>query len=188
MAVKKQRVAWGITGAGDKLGETLEIMEQVKKEFADLVDIDVFVSKAGLLVLKSYRLDTSLQRVFGKMLIEVDANSPFLAGWLQTGKYEFLLLAPASSNTVAKIALGIADSMLSNAAIMGLKAFTSVYVVPTDRKEGTIETDLPDRKRVKLRIRKEDADNVHKLEQMDGVSVLSDPANIWDVFRKHFRK
>lgn len=31
------------------------------------------------------------------------ANAPFLAGQMQMGKYDFNLIAPATSNTVAKI-------------------------------------------------------------------------------------
>ena len=31
-----------------------------------------------------------------KVMVEVNANSPFLAAWLQSGKYEFLLIAPCS--------------------------------------------------------------------------------------------
>ncbi len=34
--------------------------------------------------------------------IEIDANTQFLAGQLQVGRYDFLLIAPATSNTVAK--------------------------------------------------------------------------------------
>ncbi|HII86065.1 TPA: archaeoflavoprotein AfpA, partial [Candidatus Bathyarchaeota archaeon] len=45
---------------------------------------------------------------------------------------DLLLIAPATSNTVAKITNGIGDTMLTNAAIMSLKAFVPVYIVPTD--------------------------------------------------------
>lgn len=183
---KKRRVAWGITGGGDRIAETLEIMRRVKEQYRSTVDIQVFVSKAGVQVLKYYRLWDALRAHFERVFVEVDANSPFLAGMLQMGKFEFLLIAPATSNTVAKIVAGITDSMLANAAIMGLKAFKSVYVMPTDYKEGEYFTKLPSGEEMKLRVRKEDAENTRKLASIDGVTVLKKPADIERVFKKRF--
>ena len=120
--VKKRKVAWGITGAGDKIAEILQIMIDLKKQSEGIVEIEVFLSKAADTMLKFYRLEDELKKNFPKVTLELNANSPFLAAWIQSGKYEFLLIAPASSNTVAKIANGIGDTMLTNAAIMSLKA------------------------------------------------------------------
>ena len=184
--VKKRKVAWGITGAGDRIAEYVQIMKEIKKEYEDTVEIQVFVSKAGETVLKFYSLENEVKQNFPKVTVELNANSPFLAAWLQTRKYEFLLIAPASSNTVAKIAYGIGDTMLTNAASMSLKAFVPVYIVPVDFEEKTIYTKLPNGKDMKLRIRKEDADNVRKLERMEGVHVLSDPQKIREAFKEQF--
>ena len=107
---------------------------------------------------------------------------------MQTGKYEFLLIAPATSNTVAKIANGIGDTMLTNATIMSLKAFVSVYIAPTDYKEGIVYTKLPNGKDMKLRVRKEEAEQVRKLEGMEDIHVLKGPHTISGVFEKLFRK
>jgi archaeoflavoprotein AfpA len=186
--VKKKKVAWGITGAGDKIEEFVEVMKQVKKEYEDNVDIQVFVSKAAETVLKYYGLENEVKQNFAKVMAEVNSNAPFLAAWMQIHKYEFLLIAPASSNTVAKIAYGIGDSMLTNAANMSLKAFVPVYVVPSDFEEKTVYTKLPNGKDMKLRIRKEDADNTRKLERMDGMSVLDGPQKIPQVFEKWFKQ
>ncbi len=186
--VKKKKVAWGITGAGDKIEEFVEVMKQAKKEYEDNVDIQVFVSKAAETVLKYYRLENEVKQNFAKVTVEVNSNAPFLAAWMQIHKYEFLLIAPASSNTVAKIAYGIGDTMLTNAANMSLKAFVPVYVVPTDFEEKTIYTKLPNGKDMKLRIRKEDAENTRKLERMDGMSVLDGPQKIPQVFEKWFKQ
>lgn len=186
--VKKKKVAWGITGAGDKIEEFVEVMKQVKKEYENNVDIQVFVSKAAETVLKYYRLENEVKQNFAKVTVEVNSNSPFLAAWMQIHKYEFLLIAPASSNTVAKIAYGIGDSMLTNAANMSLKAFVPVYVVPSDFEEKTVYTKLPNGKDLKLRIRKEDADNTRKLERMDGMSVLDGPQKIPQIFEKWFKQ
>lgn len=185
--VKKKKVAWGISGAGDKIEEIVEVMKQVKKEYEDTVEIQVFVSKAAETVLKYYGLENEVKQNFAKVTVEVNSNAPFLAAWMQIHKYEFLLIAPASSNTVAKIAYGIGDSMLTNAASMSLKAFVPVYVVPSDFEEKTVYTKLPNGKDMKLRIRKEDADNTRKLEHMDGMSVLDGPQKIPPVFEKWFK-
>ena len=103
------------------------------------------------------------------------------------GKYEFLLIAPATSNSVAKIANGIGDTMITNAAIMSLKAFMPVYVVPTDYKEGVCVTKLPNGKEMKLRVRKEEVEQVKKLQSMEFVHILEGPQKIPDLFREWFK-
>ncbi len=173
--IKKRKIAWGITGAGDKIAEIIGIMKDFKAQSEDKVEIDVYLSKAADTMLKFYRLDEELKNSFSKVMIEMNANSPFLAAWLQSGKYEFLLIAPASSNTVAKIANSISDTMLTNTALMGLKAFQQIYLLPTDYKPGVVMTKLPNGKEMKLRIRKEEADQVRKLETMDGMHIFENP-------------
>ena len=169
---KKRKVAWGITGAGDKIAEILEVMKDLKKQSEDVVEIDVYVSKAADTVLKFYRLEDELKRNFPKVQVELNSNSPFLAAWMQMRKYEFLLIAPATSNTVAKLVNGIGDTLITNSAIMSLKAFVPVYILPTDYKESIVYTKLPNGKEMKLRVRKEEADQVRKLENMEDVHVL----------------
>ncbi len=184
---KKRKVAWGITGSGDRLVETVEIMKEIKKQYQSEVDIRVYLSKAGDQVVKYYRLVDDLKENFERIYVEINPNSPFLAGQLQLGKFEFLLIAPATSNTVAKISMGIADSLLSNAAIMGLKAFVPFYIMPSDYEEGMIVTKLPNGRDMKLRIRKEDVEHVKKLAGMDDVFILEKPEEIHRVFKKHFK-
>lgn len=184
--VKKRKVAWAITGAGDKIAEFIEVMKQVKKEHEATVDIHVFVSKAGETVLKFYNLESSIRQSFEKVQVEINANSPFLAAWMQNRKYEFLLIAPATSNSVAKIANGIGDTMITNAALMSLKAFVPVYIAPTDYKEGICITKLPNGKEMKLRVRKEEVEQVKKLQSMEDVYVLENPQEVSAVFKKWF--
>jgi archaeoflavoprotein AfpA len=184
--VKKRKVAWGITGAGDKIAEFIEIMKEIQKEYADTVEIQVFLSKAADIVLKYYNLETDLKQNFQKVSVELNSNAPFLAAWMQMRKYEFLLIAPATSNTVAKIANSIGDTLLTNAAIMSLKAFVPVYIAPTDYREGTVYTKLPNGKEMKLRVRKEEVKQVKKLERMEDIFVLEGPQKIRGVFKKWF--
>ncbi len=185
---KIPKVAWGITGAGDRIGEYVHTMVDIRREYEKTVEIQVFVSKAAELVLKYYGLEAELRQNFDKIVIEVNSNTPFLAAWMQMRKFEFLLIAPATSNSVAKIANGIGDTMLTNAAGMSLKAFVPVYIVPTDFEEKTVVTKLPNGKDMKLRIRKEDAENVRKLETMEDVHVLEDPTKIRNIFHEWFTK
>jgi len=161
-------------------------MTVIQKEYAETVEIQVFISKAADLVLKYYRLEDDVRQSFANVRVELNSNAPFLAAWMQMRKYEFLLIAPATSNTVAKIANGIGDTMLTNAAIMSLKAFVPVYIAPTDYKEGTVYTKLPNGKEMKLRVRKEEVAQVKKLEKMEDVFVLEGPQKIREPFQKHF--
>jgi len=184
---KKRRVAWGITGSGNRLAETIETMKQINKQYQTETRITIYLSKAGDQVLRFYGLFKDLKENFDKMRVEVNSNIPTLAVQLQSGKIEFLLIAPATSNTVAKIAMGIADTLLCNATIMALKSFVPVYILPCDYKEGVTATQLPDGSEMKIRVRKEDVEHTKKLAAMDGVFVLEKPKEIDHVFQKHFK-
>jgi archaeoflavoprotein AfpA len=184
--VKKRKVAWGITGGGDKIADFIDVMKEIRKEYESTVEIQVFLSKAADIVLKYYRLEADLRKNFAKVRVELNSNAPFLAAWMQMRKYEFLLIAPATSNTVAKIANSIGDTLLTNATIMSLKAFVPVYIAPTDYREGTVYTKLPNGKEMKLRVRKEEVEQVKKLERMEDVFVLKGPQKIREVFKRWF--
>lgn len=172
---KRLKVAWGITGAGDKIAEIVQTMKELKAAGEGKVEIDVYISKAADTMLKFYRLDEEVKKSFEKVMVEQNANSPFLAGWMESGKYQFLLIAPCSSNSVAKIVNSISDTMLTNAALMALKAFQQVWVLPTDYRESVVSTLLPNGKEMKLRVRKEEADQVRKLEATEDVTVFANP-------------
>jgi archaeoflavoprotein AfpA len=180
--VKKLKVAWGITGAGDKIAEIIETMKDLKRQSEGTVEIDVYLSKAADTMLKFYRLDEELKKNFAKVTVESNSNSPFLAGLMQSHKYEFLLIFPSTSNTVAKIVNGIGDTLLTNSAIMSLKAFVPVWVMPVDYKESVISTKLPNGKEMKIRVRKEEADQVRKLEQTEDVRVFENPQRVREGF------
>jgi archaeoflavoprotein AfpA len=180
--VKKRKVAWGITGGGDKIAEILAVMKDLKRQSEGEIEIHVFLSKAADTMLKFYQLEDDLKQNFEKVTVELNSNSPFLAAWLQIRKYEFLLIAPASSNTVAKIVNGIGDTLLTNSAIMSLKAFVPVYILPTDYKESIVTTKLPNGKEMRLRVRKEEAEQVRRLEATEDVHVLESPEKMREWF------
>ncbi len=184
MPTKKRKIVWAITGSGDRVIETTKIMKEINKKYEDEFDIRIYISKAGDQVLKYYGLFKELEIDFDKTWVEINSNEPFLAGQIQLGQFEFMLIAPTTSNTVAKISLRIADSLIPNAAIMGQKVGIPIYIMPSDVEEGVVITQLPDGSDLKLTIRKEDVEHVEKLANM-GVNILQTPEDIKDIFKKH---
>lgn len=184
---KKKRIAWGISGSGDRLIEVIEYMKKIKKDYQNESRITIYLSKAGDQVINYYRLNKDLIENFEKVRIEMNSNLPTLAIQLQSGKIEFLLIAPATSNTVAKIAAGIGDTLLCNAAIMAMKSVIPVYILPCDFQEGITTTRLPDGSEMNIRIRKEDVENVKKLKLMDGIIIIENIKDIKQIFQKHLK-
>ena len=60
--------------------------------------VTAVLSKAAVTVIKWYKLWNDLNRISEKVLVEEDANTPFIIGPLQTGKFRCLLVAPATAN------------------------------------------------------------------------------------------
>ncbi|HUV02835.1 MAG TPA: archaeoflavoprotein AfpA [Desulfobacteria bacterium] len=178
-------IAWGITGSGDKIRESVVLMEELAEKY-DL-EVDVYLSKEGKIVLKFYKLFDEVKRSFPKVISERGPNAPFLSGKLQLGTYSLFVIAPATANTVAKIAYGIADSLLTNSAAQAMKVNVPVCIFPVDQKEGELTTKLPDGKELKIRIRKEDVANVERLRTMQGITVLSRLEDLEDVVKKLFQ-
>jgi len=63
-----------------------------------------------------------------------------------------------------------------------------VYIAPTDYREGTVCTKLPNGKEMKLRVRREEVEQVKKLQRMEDLFVLEGPQKIPEVFMKWFEK
>lgn len=177
------KIAWGITGCGDRIKESVEIMKEVAGE--NEISVDVFLSRAGEMVVKWYRLFDELKTSFPGMLIEKSSNVPFIIGDLQSGKYEFLLIMPSSSNTVAKIAVGISDTLLTNAVAQAMKAGVPIYIFPVDQAKGKIITELPNGRKLTLSIRDVDIEAVDKLRKMSGITVMARPDEIREIVKRH---
>lgn len=177
------KIEWGITGCGDYLKESIEIMEELTKEHS--LEVKVFLSQAGEMVVKWYKLYNDLKTSFPKTYTEKSPNVPFLAGDLQLHKYDFMLIMPSTSNTVGKIAAGISDTLLSSSAAQAMKAKVPVYIFPADQKSGEITTDLPGGKKLTLTMRDVDLDAVDKLRKMPGITVLGHPDEIMDIIKRH---
>jgi len=186
MKTVRVKVAWGITGSGDKMIETIDAMLRIKQSYQTL-DIEVFTSKAGQQVAKYYKVYDKLRDNFARVYIEENANTPFLVGRLQMRDFRFLIVAPATSNTVAKIVHGIADTLLTSGVIQALKVDVPVYIMPCDFQEGRTTTTLPDGSKLKLKIRKEDAANVGILKTIEGLTVFEKPDEIENIFKDELR-
>jgi archaeoflavoprotein AfpA len=179
------RIAWGITGSGDKIEEIYSVMEKICDDYSN-VEVRVFVSKAGEQVLRWYKLFDKLKTGFQKLYVEINSNAPFLAGEVQVGKYDFMLIAPATSNSVAKMALGIGDTMITNAASMAMKSSIPIYILPSDYEVGVTTTKLPNGKDLEMKILEKDVNHVKSLGKHDHVYILRDPQEIISVFSDYY--
>ncbi|MEA3376993.1 MAG: archaeoflavoprotein AfpA [Chloroflexota bacterium] len=172
----RAKIAWGITGAGDYLVESIEVMRRLREALD--VEITVVLSKDGELVVKWYKLWDDLKAASDHVRSERGPNVPFLAGPLQIGQYAFLFVSPASGNTCAKIAYGIADSLITNCVAQTMKGGTPVYIYPVDQRPGSLVTQGPNGEQITITTRRIDLENVQRLRNMEGLTVLSDPAEI----------
>lgn len=133
---------WGITGTGYLLDECIELMKELQDEYN--VDLTVILSKAGAAVVKWYKKWLSLTENVRRVKVEKTPNIPFYAGPLQLGKYDLFLVSPVSANTIAKIAYGIADTLIPNCIAQAIKGGQTVYIFPSDQESKPIKTSRPD--------------------------------------------
>jgi archaeoflavoprotein AfpA len=161
--------------------ESVEIM----KEISHLYDmrIDVFLSREAEIVLKYYRIMKEVRESFMNVYSEQGPNIPFLSGKLQIGKYRAFFICPATANTVAKLAHGIADSLITNSAAQAMKVDVPVYVFPVDQRLGKVITKLPDGSDLAIRVREVDIRNVQILRDMQGVTVLGTVDDIKEIMK-----
>jgi dihydromethanopterin reductase (acceptor) len=141
------QIAWVVTGAGHFLEESFDVMSQLVR--SKKVTVTTYLSSAGEQVVKMYGLWSKLEQISpGSYLEEILTGNREGPGFSHAGRlvlnlYDALVVSPASGNTVAKIVYGIADTLATNAVAQAQKGEVPVYVVPTDQKEGFVETTLP---------------------------------------------
>ena len=134
-------IAWGVTGAGHFLKESYAVMARLR---GDGHDVTTFVSRAGEEVSKMYGLFDELPAVSdGSYLNEVYLDSAQGSSFPKIGRfnlkrYDLFVLSPATSNTVAKIVYGIADTLVTNCAAQAMKSGVPCYVVPVDQAEDVV--------------------------------------------------
>jgi dihydromethanopterin reductase (acceptor) len=140
-------IAWGITGAGHFLRESFEVFKELKLNKPEL-KVTTFVSRAAEEVIRMYGLANELSNIScGSYLEECFYEREQGASFPKTGrfllqKYDALVVTPATSNTTAKLAYGIADTLVTNAVAQAVKGDVPVYIVPVDIA-GKIESKMP---------------------------------------------
>ena len=138
------RIGFAFTGAGHLLNESVQVAEKLAKDH----EVTIFLSGAAEDVLKMYGLYERVTRLTGGKYRELatDSNQKFsypITGRLSLGKYDLLIVSPATANTVSKIVHGIADTLVTNAVAQAGKGAVKTLMVPVDIHSGPIDTVLP---------------------------------------------
>lgn len=128
------RFAWGITGSGHFLRESLEILK-------NLPNTDLFLSKAGEEILQMYGYSLDELRTRHRIFRDNTASAAPV-GLFYHGHYHTVIIAPATSNTVAKCALGISDTLITNIYAQAGKCSIESIVFACDT-EPEVTTESP---------------------------------------------
>lgn len=159
-----QRIAWAITGAGHWLAECADRLLRYE-------NVDVYLSRAAEEVVRMYHLQDRLQGPGVRVRRETMASSPAVAGFAR-GVYRVLVVAPATSNSVAKFVHGISDSLVTNLFAQAGKSRVPIIVLPTDLAP-EMESFGPRGGLIKVYPRPIDLENTAKLRSFPGVTVVS---------------
>ncbi|MCX7100178.1 MAG: flavoprotein [Methylobacter sp.] len=170
----KPRLAWAITGSGHYIKECLDFM-------LTLDDVDVYLSLAGEEVLKMYGI--TLEDIRKKMPVYRDktASAPPV-GHFYKGYYHTFVMAPTTSNTVAKCVLGIADSLATNLYSQAGKCRVESIVYPCDIAP-EMETTAPGGK-VMVYPRKIDLEGTAKLRTFEYTTVVDSVDELINTVKK----
>lgn len=164
---KEQRLAWAITGSGHYLRECVAVL-------ATLENIDIFLSKAASEIIKQYGFQAQLDATGHKVYQDKTASSVPVELFYE-GKYHTLVIAPATSNTIAKMAYGFSDSLVTNLFAQAGKTRVASIVFACDTAP-EIESEAPRNNIVKVYPRKIDLENVTKLADFESTQVVADIA------------
>ena len=160
-----QRLAWAITGSGHYLRESLAILEKLK-------NVDVFLSKAAAEIIQQYGFQEQLINTGHRVYQDKTASSVPVELFYH-GKYHTLVIAPATSNTIAKMAYGFSDSLVTNLYAQAGKTRVPSIVFACDTAP-ELESEAPRENLVKVYPRVIDLDNVNKLKAFEATTVVDD--------------
>lgn len=152
-----ERICWVVTGAGHFLREVADLLV----DLSDRRQVDLFFTRAAREVVARYGLKERLEASAGRFFYEGD----YSAGqsiYFSSGRYRILVVAPATANTVAKCALGIADSLASNFFAQAGKSDVPIVVLPTDG-EREVDSITPSGHTIKIKPRPVDLRWMHEL-------------------------
>jgi flavoprotein len=161
------RILWCITGGEHLLAECVGLIE-------GLGDVTVVFSAAGQEVAGMYGFLDRIKAAAREVVAEGGQGrcAPII---MSLRSYEKVVVAPCTANTAAKVAHGIADSIVSNIVSQALKVRVEVVVLPTDSsKEITGKT--VGGGDIRIRCRDVDIRNVRKLK--DEMKVVYTPEEL----------
>ena len=159
--IKKPRWGWALTGSGHFFKECLAMVR-------DLEDVDLFVSKAAAEVIRMYRQNFDFPN--SVRVIKDTTASAAPVGQFYYGVYHTLIVAPASSNTVAKCVLGISDNLATNVFAQAGKTRVPTIVFACDTAP-ELETEAP-KGMVMVYPRKIDLENTARLKSFAATEVV----------------
>ncbi len=160
--VRKPRLAWALTGSGHFFTECLEMMRRVP-------DMDLFVTKAGAEVIRMYKQDFEKLPKSVRVFKDTTASAAPV-GLFYHGFYHTLVLAPATSNTIAKCVVGISDNLATNVFAQAGKCRVPAIVFACDTAP-ELDTMAPDGM-VKVYPRKIDLENTERLKSFEATQVV----------------
>ncbi len=167
-APPRSRFAWCVTGSGHYLEESMALA-------ARLPAVDLFLSAAAEEVLPLYGMGLDKLRERFRVLRDKSASG-VPVGMLYEDIYHTVVVAPATSNTVAKCAFGISDSLPTNMFAQAGKLGIPGIVFACDT-EPVVVTKAP-HEWVTLRPRRIEFDNVERLRAIDFAIVVESPAQL----------
>ena len=159
----KKRLAWAITGSGHYLRESLEILQSLE-------NVDIFLSKAAAEIIKQYGFQAQLEATGHKLYQDKTASSVPVELFYE-GKYHTLVIAPATSNTVAKMAYGFSDSLVTNLYAQAGKTRVPSIIFACDTAP-ELTSEAPRDNVVKVFPRQIDLDNVSRLAKFEVTQVV----------------
>jgi dihydromethanopterin reductase (acceptor) len=159
--VKTPRWAWALTGSGHFFKECLRMV-------GELEEVDLFVSRAASEVVRMYRQEFRLPKVPRVFRDTTASAAP--VGLFYYGNYHTLILAPATSNTVAKCVVGISDTLVTNVFAQAGKCRIPAIVFACDTAP-ELETEAP-KGMVKVYPRQIDLRNTERLKSFDSTVVV----------------
>lgn len=134
----------------------------------ELNEVDLFVSRAASEVVRMYRQELKLPK--NARVFRDTTASAAPVGLFYYGVYHTLILAPATSNTVAKCVFGISDTLVTNVFAQAGKCRVPVIVFACDTAP-ELETEAP-KGIVKVYPRDIDLQNTARLKSFDETDVV----------------
>jgi flavoprotein len=129
---------------------------------------DIFIGKAGEEVLNMYKQQLPHGDDVHIFRDRTASAAPVEAFY--NGAYHTLVVAPATSNSVAKFVAGISDTLVTNVFAQAGKCRIPIFVFACDTVP-ELESRAPDGSMVKVYPRRIDLENVERLKSIENTTV-----------------